>query len=140
MTYTPEDLRDNYDGATMAGTWTWEKANSNTYTVTIPTTINFSGMNAGEINETAEYTVSVKGDIDSAHSVSVSVKDMDPIGSSGSDTYITEKTTQGKTKWTSEECNAGTDSKDSINLNGHVKGLGRYTGVVRYSACMNSSK
>ena len=51
--YTPEELRDNYDGATMAGTWIWEKKEYSVtylYTGEIPD-------NASELPETKFYTI-----------------------------------------------------------------------------------
>lgn len=147
------------------GKWTDAKGGSHDngkFTVTIPTGIEYSNVDAGHFDQSGEYDVNVAGVIRTGDTVTATAthagfvnaindsSDTDlsgkPVGdASRNPGNLTATVTQGKSVWTADEVSTmqdaedgsarvvGTTAKDAYRIKGDVRNSNTFNGEIAYS-------
>lgn len=132
------------DGPTGEGTVSHPNG---TFVVTLPKLIQYENMPIGTVSISDDYTVNVRGVIESGKVVTLTAETGKAL-TAGSSGGITETTTQGKTEWTTDDCFgsvntdgslSGTNCTDTIALSGLVTATGDYVGYVQYNATVSNA-
>lgn len=105
------------------------------YTVTIPTAISYSAVNAGRINETTPYNVKVDGTLADSKAVQLTADtNSGHLTAKGGET-LSLSVKQNKSTWAPDETTGdGTTSSDSATVSGTAKTAGEYNGTVLYTS------
>ena len=132
------------------------------YTVTVPTGIKYSGVDAGHFDQSGEYDVNVAGVIRTGDTVTATATHAGFINVINDDTdsdliskpmgdaarnpgNLTCKVTQGKSVWTADEVSTmqdgedgnarvvGTTAKDSYSITGDVRNSNQFNGEITYN-------
>lgn len=147
------------------GKWTDKQGGTHDngkYTVTIPTGIKYSNVDAGHFDQSGEYDVNVAGVIRTGDTVTATAThagfvnvindgtDSDlsskPVGDAARNPgNLTCKVTQGKSVWTADEVSTmqdgedgnarvvGTTAKDSYSITGDVRNSNQFNGEITYN-------
>lgn len=105
------------------------------YTVTIPTAISYSAVNAGRVNETTPYNVKVDGTLADSKAVQLTADtNSGHLTAKGGET-LDLSVKQNKSMWAPDETTGdGTTSSDSATVSGTAKTAGEYNGNVLYTS------
>lgn len=112
----------------------------NTYVVTVPTAITFTGMNAGIVNQKVSYVTNVTGNIADDKSVRVTPDATTSLTGGTGSINVTVK--QAKSVWSSldvygnensDGSRTGTDTTTAVNIFGEARSSDIYRGTIGFN-------